>query len=87
MKQIKATATEHMRRNLETVSKWTCECEACVQIPSLVGVDKVLDVRPLVRSIELTGARLDGLPAGPERARLWQQYLGLHDKLAELIAQ
>jgi hypothetical protein len=87
MKEIKATATEHMRRDLETASKWTCECEACVQIRSLVGVDKVLDVRPVVRSIELMGSRLDGLPAGPERDRLWQQYLGLLDKLAELIAE
>jgi hypothetical protein len=87
MKEIKTTAMEHMRLDLETVSKWKCECEACVQIRSLVGVDKVLDVRPLVRSIELMGARLDGLPAGPERDRLWQQYLGLHDKLAELIAE
>jgi hypothetical protein len=87
MKEIKATATEHMRRDLDAGAKWTCQCEACVQIRSLVGVDKMLDVRPLVRAIEQMSTQLDGLPTGPERQRLWEQYLRLHDQLAAVIAE
>ena len=87
MKQIKETATAHMRRDLEVGSKWTCQCEACVNFRSLVGMEKTLEVRPLVRAIEQVSAQLDGLPPGPERQRLLDQYLGLHDKLAEVIAE
>jgi hypothetical protein len=87
MKEIKATATAHMRRDLEVGAKWECQCEACVNIRSLVGLEKMLDVRPLVRAIEQMSAQLDGLPPGPERQRLLEQYLGLQDKLAEVIAE
>src|SRR5262249_31776025 len=64
MKEIQATATEHMRRDLETGPKWTCDCEACVQLRSLVGVEKVLGVRPLVREIEHLGTQLAALLPG-----------------------
>lgn len=87
MKEIKATATDHMRRDLEVGGKWTCQCEACANFRSLVGMEKVLEVRPLVRAIEQMGAQLDELPPGPERRRLLQEYLGLHDKLAEVIGE
>jgi hypothetical protein len=87
MKDIKATASDHMRRDLEAGNKWTCQCEACANFRSLVGVEKVLDVRPLVRAIEQTEADLDALPPGPERQRLLEQYLRLYDELAELMAE
>jgi hypothetical protein len=87
MKEIKATASAHMRRDLEAGNKWTCRCEACASFRSLVGVEKVLDVRPLVRAIEQTEAQLDGLPPGPARQRLLEQCLGLYDKLAEVMAE
>jgi hypothetical protein len=87
MKDIKATASEHMRRDLGAGGKWMCRCEACANFRSLVGVEKVLDVRPLVRAIEQTEADLDGLPPGPERQRLLEQYLELYDKLAEVVAE
>jgi hypothetical protein len=87
MNAIKVTATEHMRRDVDAVAKWICQCEACGQIRSLVGMEKVLVVRPLVRAIEELGARLDGLPPGPDRQRLLEEYLGLHDKLAAAIAE
>ncbi len=48
---------------------------------------KVLDVRPPVREIERLGSRLDELPAGPERQLVLEQYLGLHDRLAEVVAE
>jgi hypothetical protein len=87
MTEIRATANAHMRRDLEAGPKWACECDACVQIRSLVGVEKMLDVRPLVREIEHLGTRLDELPAGPERQLVLEQYLGLHDRLADVVAE
>ena len=87
MTSFKATATEHMRCDLDAVGRWVCACEACVQVRSLVGVEKVLGVRPLIREIERLSAELDGLPPGPDRQRLQEQYLGLHDKLAAAIAE
>ena len=86
MTGFKATATDHMRRDLDAAGKWVCSCEACAQVRSLVGVEKVLGVRPLIREIERMSTELDGLPAGPERQRLFDQYLGLHDQLAAAIA-
>jgi hypothetical protein len=87
MTQMKATASAHMRRDLEAGAKWACECDACGHLRSLVGMEKVLDVRPLVREIDRIGAQMERLPPGPERQRLMEQYLGLHDKLAEVIAK
>jgi hypothetical protein len=87
MKEIKATATDHMRRDLDAVGKWVCGCEACVQVRSLVGVEKVLGMRPLVREIERLSSQLDELPAGPERQQVLERYLGLHDKLADAVAE
>jgi hypothetical protein len=87
MTEFKATAGAHMRRDLEAGSKWACECEACVHFRSLVGMEKVLEVRPLVREIDQIGAQMEGLPPGPERRRLMEQYLGLHDRLAAVVAE
>ena len=87
MNDIKATATEHMRRDLDAAGKWVCACEACLQVRSLVGVEKVLGVRPLVRAIEQLSAELDGLPPGPARQRLTERYLALHDRLAAVMAE
>src|SRR4051794_14024840 len=87
MTENRATAHAHMRRDLEAGPKWSCDCDACVQLRSLVGVEKVLDVRPLVRDIERLGAQLEALPPGPERQRVLRQYLGLHDRLATVVAE
>ena len=87
MTDIKATASAHMRRDLEDGSKWTCACEACVHLRALVGMEKMLDVRPLARAIEQTSTRLEGMPPGPERQRLLDECLGLHDRLAAVMAE
>ena len=87
MKEIKETATAHMRRDLEAGGTWACQCDACFNFRSLVGMEKTLEVRPLVRAIEDMSAQLEGLPPGPERQRLLDRYLALHDKLAEVIAE
>jgi hypothetical protein len=87
MSQMKATANEHLRRDTRTGGKWLCTCEACTEIRSLMGMDKMLDVRPLVREIQNIGDRLDKTPDGAERQSLLEQYLDLHDKLAEVVAK
>jgi hypothetical protein len=87
MKEIKATASEHLKRDLEDGGKWVCTCDACVHMRSLIGVQKMLDVRPLVRALEQTGAELEGLAPGPDRDRVLKQYLELHDKLAAVIVE
>lgn len=86
MSEIKATATAHMRNDLETGAKWVCDCEACANIRALIGLDRTLEVRPLVRAIQDAGGRLETLSPGPERTAVLEQYLGLHDKLAEVMA-
>ena len=86
MTDLKATATAHMRSDLETGGKWVCACEACGQVRALVGMEKVLGVRPLVRAIEQAEAELADLPPGPERQRVWSEYLRLHDDLAAAVA-
>src|SRR4051812_27646889 len=78
MIQMRATANAHMRRDIEAVRKWVCQCEECHQIRSLIGVEKTLDVRPLVREILQLEEQLDGLPDGPEMHALLEQYLKLY---------
>jgi len=87
MSQIKATANAHMRRDIEAGGKWVCECEACHGIRSLMGMEKMLDVRPLVRDIQQAMEQLQGLPDGPERRILQQRYLTLNDQLADVMAK
>jgi hypothetical protein len=87
MSQFRETANAHMRRDLEGGGKWVCGCAACHEIRSLVGMEKVLDVRPLVREIKQVEEQLDGLPDGPERRGLLEQYLELYDKLADVMAK
>jgi hypothetical protein len=87
MSEFKTTANAHMRRDMEVEGKWICSCEACHGIRSLMGMDKMLEVRPLVRRIEQVQERFQGLPDGPERRSLLEQYLELQDELAEVVAK
>lgn len=87
MKQFKQTANAHMRRDMEKGGKWVCNCEACHEIRSLLGMDKMLGIRPLIRELQDISAQLEGMPEGEERSRLVQQYQNLHDRLAEEMAK
>ena len=87
MAQFKNTANEHMRRDMEAKGKWVCQCEACREIRSLVGMDKVLGVRPLVRDLENMEAQLATLPEGQEKKNLLARYHQIFDQLAELVAK
>ena len=87
MSQFKAAANAHMRRDMEALGKWKCDCEACLGIRSLMGMEKTLEVQPLVREIEELGARLYELPNGSEKEGLLEKYLSLYDKLADVMAK
>jgi hypothetical protein len=83
--EIRATANDHMRRDLGAGRKWVCQCDACVQMRSLVGLDKMLDVWPLVREIREIEERLHQLGDGPDRQNLQEQYFKLYDRLADVM--
>jgi hypothetical protein len=76
-----------MRRDLEAGGKWVCTCDPCHEIRSLIGLEKMLDVWPLVREIRETEDRLHELADGPERHKLQQRYVKLSDKLADMMAK
>ncbi len=87
MKKMQAAANAHMRRDMEAGRKWVCECDDCRQIRSLVGMEKTLEVRPLVRKIELLEEQLHYIPEGPEMQAALEQYLKLYDELATVMAK
>jgi hypothetical protein len=87
MKQIRATANAHLRRDMEADGKWTCQCDNCHEIRSLIGVEKTLEVRPLVRQILRIEEQLDTMPDGPDRRTLLEHFLKMHDELAEVMSK
>jgi predicted MarR family transcription regulator len=87
MSQMQETANAHMRRDVDAVGKWRCRCEACHGIRSLVGLEKMLAIRPLVRDLERSEEQLSVLPDGPERQILLAANLKLHDILAAAMTR
>jgi hypothetical protein len=88
MSKIKATANAHMQRDIRTAArKWTCQCDDCREMRSLVGMEKLLDVRPLVREIGDIEEQMQNMPDSPELQGLMQRYLALHDQLAGVMAK
>lgn len=87
MEKIKATANAHMQRDMEAGRKWACDCQSCGEMRALVGMEKLLDVRPLVREIEQVEAEMSDMPEGPELQARKKQYLALYDQLAAVMAK
>jgi hypothetical protein len=87
MSLIKATANAHMRRDMESGQKWVCSCESCSEMRSLVGMEKLLDVRPLVRELNAIEEQLSLLQDGAEKRGLLGKYFALHDELADVMAK
>ncbi len=85
MSQFRATANEHLRRDTAAGGRWLCACEACQEIRSLIGMDKTLEVRPLVRQIEEIEKQLEELPDGIEKRSLLKRYLAVYDELARVM--
>ena len=87
MSEMRATANEHIRRDMEAGRKWVCQCQDCHEIRSLIGVDKTLDVRPLVRKILRLEEQLERMPDGPDMQVVLDEYLKAYDELAEVMAR
>ncbi|HEY2881941.1 MAG TPA: hypothetical protein VGJ15_05895 [Pirellulales bacterium] len=87
MRQMRETANAHMRQDIQSGWKWVCECDDCREIRSLIGVDKTLEVRELVRRIDHLETSMQRLPEGPDMDGVKAQYLKLHDELAAVMAK
>jgi hypothetical protein len=87
MSEIRATANAHIKRDMEAGRKWVCQCTNCHEIRSLIGVDKTLEVRPLVRKIVKLEEQLESMPAGPDMQLVLDEYLKAYDELAEVMAK
>jgi hypothetical protein len=87
MTEMRATANEHIRRDMEAGRKWICQCQDCHEIRSLIGVEKTLDVRPLVRRILRLEEQLEAMPDGLERGVVLDEYLKAYDELAEVMSR
>ncbi len=87
MSEYNATANDHMRRDTATGGNWVCTCAACCAIRSLVGMEKALGVRQLVRQLLDIEARLTQEPDAVSRRKLQDQYHGLYDKLAADVSK
>lgn len=86
MSKIRATAEAHIERDQAMGRRWSCECDDCREFRSLVGVDKLLEVRPLVREIDALEDRLreaDGTAA----VEILQEHSAAYDKLADTMAK
>ena len=87
MVKFKATANAHMRRDLSAAGKWLCPCESCHAIRSLVGLEKLFEVWPLVRQLRDLEQQFSGRPGDPEKQSLLDHYALLYDRLAQKMAQ
>jgi hypothetical protein len=84
--QFKDVAREHMERDTANGGPWICGCEACRHVRSLVGMEKMLNIWPLGRELRGAEEQLKQLADGPEKQRLADRYLKLHDQLAAQVA-
>lgn len=87
MNEIRDTAYAHLQRDMQAGRKWRCVCDACREMRSLVGIDKLLHVRPLVREIEQLEEQMTVMPEGPQLEACKQRYLEVYDELARTMAQ
>lgn len=87
MGRIRETANAHMRRDVAESRTWSCTCESCREWRSLVGLEKMLEVRNLVRDLADLETQMQNAPDSPELQTLKQRYLALHDELAAKMAK
>ncbi len=87
MSEMRVTANAHLKRDMDAGGRWVCQCQDCKEVRSLIGVEKTLDVRPLVRRILRLEEQLEELPDGPDRQLLADEYLKAYDELAEVMSR
>lgn len=87
MRDYKATADAHMRRDMEAQRKWLCTCEACQAIRSLMGMEKAFSVRDLVRQVLEVETQLETEPDACQKQRLLDRYWQLYDELVDEMSK
>ena len=87
MRDFRATADAHMRRDMEAQRKWLCTCEACQAIRSLMGMEKAFSVRDLVRQVLEVETQLEAELDGGRKQHLLDHYWQLYDKLGEEMSK
>ena len=63
------------------------ECEACHQMRSLVGMDKMLEIWPLVKQVREAQDQVEQIPDGAEKQGVVELYHNLTDQLANKMAK
>ena len=84
---FKEIAHAHLRRDMDETKTWTCECEACHQMRSLVGMDKMLEIWPLVKQVREAQDQVEQIPDGAEKQGVVELYHNLTDQLANKMAK
>jgi hypothetical protein len=84
---FKEIAQAHLHRDLEATNRWTCECEACHHMRSLVGMEKMLEIWPLVKQVREVQDQIEHTPAGAEKEGVVELYHNLSDRLADKMGK
>jgi hypothetical protein len=84
---FKEIAHAHLSRDLEQSKEWTCTCEACHNMRSLVGMEKMLELWPLVNRVREVQDQVEKAPEGQEKQGVVELYHNLSDKLANKMAE
>jgi hypothetical protein len=87
MSEFKATANAHMGRDVDAQGKWVCTCDACQAIRSLVGIEKTLHVRELVRQLLEVEEQLKTQTDDTQGRRLMDRYWQLYDELGNEVSK
>jgi cytochrome c553 len=87
MSEFKATANAHMGRDVDAQGQWVCTCEACHAIRSLVGIEKTLHVRDLVRQVLEVEEQLKTPTNDAKGRRLMERYWQLYDQLGDEVSR
>jgi hypothetical protein len=80
-------AHAHLQRDLGETKTWTCECEACRHMRSLVGMEKMLEIWPLVNQVSEAQHQIERTPDGAEKEGVVELYHNLSDQLATKMAE
>jgi hypothetical protein len=86
MRELQELARKHMADDVTAGGTWRCTCGACREMRALVGMDKLLEVWPLVRAITQIEEELEQLPDGAAKDARRAQFNELYDRLAVAMA-
>ena len=84
---FKEIAHAHLHRDLQASNEWTCACEACGHMRSLVGMEKMLEIWPLVKQVREVQDRIENAHDGAEKEGVVELYHNLSDRLADKMGK